>query len=124
MSESTTSLYEKLGGEAGIESLIIAFYVKVMADPELAPFFRHTTIEKLHEMQKEFFTMALGGPDLYSGRTLAEAHHGRGIRPQHISRFVRHLLSTLEDEGVSDVEAREVCDRINLHANEITGVSY
>lgn len=121
---TSITLYEKLGGEAGIESLIIAFYVKVMADPELAPFFRHTSIDKLHAMQKEFFTMALGGPVEYSGRPLSHAHHGRGIHAQQVSRFVGHLLSTLEDQGIDEAEAREVCDRINTHTNEITGASY
>ena len=118
------TLYEKLGGDAGIESLIVAFYVKVMADPELAPFFRNTSIEKLHEMQKEFFTMALGGPVHYSGEPLGKAHHGRGIKQEHFTRFVRHLLATLADLGVEEGEADEVCDRINTFANEITGVSY
>ena len=121
---TTLSLYEKLGGEAGVESLVVAFYVKVMADPDLSPFFRHTTIEKLHAMQKDFFTMALGGPDQYSGLSLAAAHHGRGIKMQHFSRFVAHLLATLEDLGIETDEAEAVCARINTHANEILGVSY
>ena len=123
MSESPT-LYEKLGGESGIESLVIAFYVRVIADPELAPFFKHTPIEKLHLMQKEFFSMALGGPVHYSGAPLAHVHHGRGITSKHFSRFVNHLLATLEDLGVEEAEAREVIARINGYANEITGTSY
>ena len=34
MSDSST-LYEKLGGETGVESLVAAFYARVMRDPEL-----------------------------------------------------------------------------------------
>ena len=118
------TLYEKLGGESGVESLISSFYGRVMADSHLAPFFSHSSIEKVKAMQKEFFAMALDGPAQYSGESLAQAHHGRGIHEQHLSRFVGHLLATLEDKGVNDDEAREVCDRINTYANEITGVSY
>lgn len=118
------TLYERLGGESGVESLVIAFYAKVMADPELAPFFRKTSLEKLHAMQKEFFTMALGGPVGYSGRPMAHVHHGRGITRHHFSRFVQHLLTTLEDLGVSGTETAEVIDRINSYANEVTGTSY
>jgi hemoglobin len=123
MSTSPT-LYEKLGGESAIETLVIAFYVRVMGDPELAPFFRNTSLEKLHSMQRDFFTMALGGPVSYSGRPLAHVHHGRGITAAHFSKFVGHLLATLEEQGVSESEARDVIDRINSYANEITGVSY
>lgn len=121
---STPTLYERLGGEAGVEALVIAFYTKVLADSELAPFFRHTALEKLHAMQKDFFTMALGGPEEYTGQGLAQAHHGRGIKAKHFNLFVQHLLSTLEDLGVEEAEAQPVCDRINSHANEILGVSY
>jgi hemoglobin len=123
MSMSPT-LYEKLGGESGITSLVLAFYVKVLADPELAPFFRSTSLEKLHAMQKDFFSMALGGPVSYSGRPLAHVHHGRGITTGHFSRFAGHLLATLEDLGVSAEESADVLDRINAYANEVTGTSY
>lgn len=123
MSQKPT-LYERLGGSAGIEELVIAFYVRVLADPELAPFFRNTSLEKLHAMQHEFFTMALGGPVSYSGRPIAHVHHGRGITSKHFARFVECLMQTLEDRGVSEAEAAEVIDRINSYANEVTGTSY
>lgn len=121
---STPTLYDKLGGKAGVESLVIAFYVRVMTDPDLSPFFRTTSIEKLHHMQTEFFTAALGGPVSYSGKPLGHAHHKRGITTHHFSRFVEHLVETLEDQGVDDAEAEQVIDRINSYANEITGTSY
>jgi hemoglobin len=121
---STPSLYEQLGGDSGIETLVIAFYVRVMADPELAPFFRHTSVEKLHLMQREFFAMALGGPIHYSGKPISTVHHGRGITPHHFSRFVEHLVETLEELGVDDADAEKVIDRINAFANEVTGTSY
>jgi hemoglobin len=123
MSE-TPSLYDRLGGESGIETLIVAFYVRVLADEKLAPFFRGVSIEKLHKMQREFFAMALGGPITYSGRPLAHVHHGRGITTGHFSHFVGHLVATLEDMGVSEAESSAVIERINGYANEVTGASY
>jgi hemoglobin len=120
----TSSLYDRLGGDAGIESLVVAFYVRVMADPELAPFFRNTPIDKLHKMQREFFAMALGGPVSYSGKPLGHVHHGRGINAHHFGRFVGCLVQTLEDLGVSEEESSEVIARINSYANEVTGTSY
>jgi len=123
MSDSPT-LYERLGGEDMISNLIPAFYVKVLADAELAPFFRHTAIEKLHDMQRDFFAMATGGPISYSGRPLAHAHHGRGISKHHFALFTTHLVDTLLDMGVTQTEADEVIDRVNTFVNEVTGTSY
>ncbi|MCB1279143.1 group 1 truncated hemoglobin [Prosthecobacter sp.] len=124
MNPNPPSLYERLGGEDMIASLIPAFYVRVLADPELGPFFKDTSIEKLHAMQREFFVMATGGPIQYSGRPLAHAHHGRGITKHHYALFTGHLVETLLDMGVTQEETDEVIDRINTSINEITGVSY
>lgn len=117
-------LYERLGGRGGIESLMIAFYTRVMADPGLSPFFRHTELDKLHSMQREFFTMALGGPVTYSGKPLGHAHHGRGITAHHFKLFVDHMIATLEDQGVGEEDARLVVSRMNGFVNEITSTSY
>ncbi len=38
-SRKTGSLWARLGGEAGVDSLLRAFYTRVLADPELAPCF-------------------------------------------------------------------------------------
>lgn len=124
MSANTPSLYERLGGEKMIAALIPAFYARVLADPELAPFFKHTSLEQLHEMQREFFTMATGGPIAYTGRPLAHVHHGRGITKHHFARFAEHLVETLTSMGVTPQEVDEVIERINPTANEITGTSY
>ncbi len=124
MIESTPSLYDRLGGEAMIASLIPAFYARVLADPELAPFFKHTSLEKLHAMQREFFAMATGGPVSYSGRPLAHAHHGRGITRHHFALFTGHLVETLLDLGADQEDVDQVIDRVNTFANEITGTSY
>ncbi len=124
MSDSKTSLYERLGGEEVISTLIPAFYARVLADPDLSPFFKHTTIEKLHAMQREFFVMATGGPIAYTGRPLAHAHHGRGITREHFASFTGHLMETLRDLGVTQMEADEVIQRVNATVNEIVGASY
>jgi hemoglobin len=124
MSANLLSLYERLGGEKMIAALVPAFYVRVLADPELNPFFKHTSMEKLHAMQHEFFVMATGGPLTYTGRPLGMAHHGRGITLHHFSRFTNHLVETLLDMGASQQDMDEVIQRINTTVNEITGTSY
>lgn len=118
------TLYERVGGEHAIESMVVGFYMRVMNDPEMEPFFRDVPMKRLHAMQREFFAMALGGPLSYGGRPLSYVHHGRGITTFHYSRFVEHLVDTIVDYGVSDADGEEVIDRINSFANEITGTSY
>ncbi len=116
------SIYERIGGEQAVERLVGDFYRRVLGDGELRPFFQNSSIENLHRMQRAFFAAALGGPVAYEGKTMAEAHHGRGIRPHHLRRFLDHLIETLRDELDED-DVYEIMSRIQIYADEITGTT-
>ncbi|MEX2526535.1 MAG: group 1 truncated hemoglobin [Gemmatimonadota bacterium] len=120
---ASPSLWERLGGEAGTDALLHAFYDRVLADPELAPFFQGVAMERLRNMQREFFSAALGGPIQYRGRPLAHAHHGRGIQPTHLRRFVQHLFDTLETIELSQEDREAIYDRIHRQADDVLGQS-
>lgn len=115
------TLYERIGGEAGIQRLMDSFYARVLADDLLRPFFEGVEMEKLRRMQREFFAAALDGPIVYSGRSIAEVHAGLGIELRHLRRFLDHLLETLREHGAEEVDAYEIVSRVNLYADEITG---
>lgn len=118
------SLYDRLGGEAGVERLVGKFYERVLEDEELAPFFAHVPMERLKAMQKEFFSEALGGPLFYTGRSLRQVHAGRGITKEHLRRFTHHLLVTLEtgetDFGLTRHEIDTIYSRIAIEADRVT----
>ena len=115
------SLYGRVGGEAVIEQLVTAFYERVLGDPELAPFFRGTKMDKLRSMQREFFAAALGGPMTYSGKPLSHVHDGRGITTRHLTRFVDHLLETLRESNLDQRDVDEIVTRVSRYSDEIVG---
>lgn len=121
MLDKQQTLYKRVGGEQTISELIHEFYDRVLADPELKPFFEKTSMDKLRRMQREFFSAALDGPIIYSGRPLSHVHHGRGITKRHFALYVSHLIDTLQDQGINDQDAQEIIGRINTYADEITG---
>ena len=92
----TDSLYAKLGGKSAIEAVVNAFYDRVLADPELAPFFAETNMAWLKSRQVQFFTQSLGGPALYRGRAMQPAHAHLAIEDRHFALTVKHLVATLE----------------------------
>ena len=118
------SLYDRLGGESAIDSIVQALYDRVLADPDLQPFFAHTPMDKQRAMQREFLCAALGGPMSYSGKPLTHVHQGRGITTRHFAKFVQHFLETLRELEVSREDADAVISRLNAYANEITSISY
>ncbi len=121
MSEKEQTLFERVGGEQAISGLINEFYDRVIADPELKPFFSQSSMGKLRRMQREFFSAALDGPITYTGRPLSYVHHGRGINKHHFALYVGHLIDTLQDHGINEHDVNDIIDRINTYANEITG---
>lgn len=124
MAEENVNLYERIGGEEGIERLVNVFYDRVVAEPELAPFFTHAPMDRLKMMQKEFFSEALGGPLFFSGRSLRQVHAGKGIRKEHLRRFVEILLTTLEEEmddfGLTRRDVDQIYSRIAIEADRLT----
>ncbi len=123
MADDEMSLYDRLGGEDGILSLVGEFYGRILEDDELKPFFEGVPMERLQRMQLELFSEALGGPVTYSGRPLREVHHGRGIKMSHFQRFVEHLISTLKDNGLEESEVDQLISRLNVEADKIVGQS-
>ena len=104
-----------------IAEVVDDFYERILADPELKPFFRNTSIDKLRSMQREFFSAALDGPNTYTGKPLSHVHHGRGITKHHFTLFVNHLLDTLQHYEINDQDITDIISRISTYANEITG---
>ena len=115
------TLWDRLGGTDGADALIEAFYDRVLSDPELAPFFEDASMDRLRAMQRELFSAALGGPLDYSGMPLAHAHHDRGITAAHLSRFVEHLMATLEGMELSQEDRDEIYSRIHTLADDVLG---
>lgn len=113
------SLYDMIGGEPALTAVVDDFYVRVLADPELAGFFAGANMNKLKGRQVEFFAEALGGPRLYSGPTMRQAHQGRGIGQMHFNLVASHLIDALTAAGVADDQVRSVVSAIAPLADEI-----
>jgi hemoglobin len=96
------SLYERLGGPLAIRAMTELFYRKVLSDDLLAPYFYNVDMDRQIAMQTAFLTMALGGPNSYTGRDLRSAHARLGLGAEHFDGVVALLARTLREYGVSD----------------------
>lgn len=104
----TQSHYDRIGGSAVVETIVDAFYKRVLADPELAPFFAETEMARLRRHQIAFMEMVLGGPKNYDGPSMHLAHAGRGIEARHFHAVALHLAATLQGAGVTDPDAATI----------------
>jgi truncated hemoglobin YjbI len=102
------SLFERIGGSIAVDSAAELFYRKVLGDPLLAPYFDDTDMERQIAKQAAFLTMALGGPNAYTGADLRTAHARlAGLRDEHVDAVIGHLAATLSELGVADADIAE-----------------
>jgi hemoglobin len=113
------SLYERLGQTVGIRAAVDEFYRRVLADPQLAPYFEGVDLAALHGHQTDLLVQVTGGPAGYTGRDLAESHRGRDITPEAFDRVVAHLVATLTELGVSQEDIGAVGEALTAHRGDI-----
>src|SRR6184192_4122506 len=99
------SLYEKVGGEEAIAKVVDYFYSElVLKDNTVNHFFKETDMEKQRSHQTKFISFALGGPNQYSGQSMAKAHQGMDLQPEHFNAIVKHLHDALAHFGVNEAD--------------------
>ncbi len=100
--EGEMTIHERIGGTAAVDAAVERFYDKVLGDEALMAWFDGVDVPKLKAHQRAFLGAALGGPERYGGRTMADAHAGLAITPSAFGAVVGHLTATLEELGVDD----------------------
>ncbi|MFB4316074.1 group 1 truncated hemoglobin [Actinomadura sp. 21ATH] len=116
------SIYESIGGEAALVAVMDDLYERILADPALKPFFEGSGIHRLKGRQVEFFAQALGGPARYEGRTMKDAHLGRGIGSADFDLVAGHLVAALAAAGVPGETISEIADLVlPLKADIVAG---
>ncbi len=106
------SLFEKYGGTETVGALVADFYNRVLESDLLAPYFDGVDMDRLVEHQTLFFTMVLGGPSVYSGRSMAVAHAGMGVTEAAFAEVAEILQDTLEDNGVEDDDIDTIMGKV------------
>jgi hemoglobin len=116
---SEVTIFELIGGESALVAVVDDFYVRVLADPQLAGFFAGANMPKLKGRQVEFFAAALGGPDFYRGGSMREVHAGRGISQADFDKVASHLTDALAAAGVPADLVAQIAGAVTSLAGEI-----
>ncbi len=80
----SVTLYERLGGAAGIRALVDGIVGAHLENPVIEARFRPyldqpARVAEIKRHTCAFLSEGSGGPDTYRGRSMAEAHRGMGI---------------------------------------------
>jgi len=102
------SLYERLGGIDAIRAVVDDFVGNVAADKRINTFFANTDIDRLKRNLVNQICQGTGGPCVYTGRGMREAHAGMGVRSSHFNALVGDLGKSLNKFKVPPREQKEL----------------
>lgn len=118
----TTSLFERLGGEAAVDTAVDIFYRKVLADDRVSDFFDDVDMDRQRIKQKAFLTMVFGGPNNYTGKDMREGHKhlvAKGLNDSHVDAIIELLGGTLKELGVGDEDIQNIANIANSVRDDV-----
>jgi hemoglobin len=106
--EMARSMFERYGGFAKINRIVMSFYDKMTTSPITKKYFENTNMRKLIDHQTKFVASMMGGPTSFTNEHLARVHARLGITNTAFDEAVDLLTETLEDFDVEDVDVKTV----------------
>tara|TARA_A100001037_G_scaffold238542_1_gene217987 strand:- start:67 stop:459 length:393 start_codon:yes stop_codon:yes gene_type:complete len=112
--EESPSLYERLGGVFAIAAVVDDFIDRVMSDPKLNA---NPKVDEAHHkvhpagfkyLVTEQVCWATGGPQTYTGRSMAESHEHLDINEVEWQAFLEDFQATLDKFEVPAAEQAEL----------------
>lgn len=116
-------LYYRIGEEQAMDIAVEAFYRKVMEDELIGPFFKGVDLERQKIKQKNFLSMAFGGPFQFTGEDLRETHKHMveklGLGDAHVNRFLEIFDATMAELHVSEKERQGMLEILESARDDI-----
>lgn len=106
------SIYEKYGGFATINRVVMAFYDTMLDSDELGPYFERVEMARLIDHQTKFISSLLGGPASFSDEHLRRAHATLEVTPAHFDELKRLLGDTLREHGFAEADIEIVLTEV------------
>jgi len=97
-----STLFDDLGGEPALRSIIDRFVDRIFDDVMIGFFFRNARRERVKQKEYEFAAQHLGAPIEYTGRPIDEAHRAHPIMGGQFARRLTILKQTLDEAGVPE----------------------
>ena len=123
--EEKPSLYDRLGGVYSIATVVDDFIDRIMVDPRLNA---NPQVDEAHHrvppagfkyLVTEMVCWATGGPQKYTGKSMADSHSHLKITPQEWEAFLDDFQQTLDKFKVPAQEQIELKAIVNSTRSDI-----
>jgi hemoglobin len=116
----TGSLFDKYSGLPTLNTVVSDFYALATSNETLKPFFDGVTMERLYQHQAAFLAVLMGAPtNLYTGRTMKEAHAHLHITEKAFDTMVMCLEQALFGGGIDEADIATMLERVMQFKSQI-----
>ncbi len=122
---SAKTLWDRLGGQAGVAKLVDEVVNAAIADPKVN-FYRDPNykpskeqVAKLKEHSVEWVSAQTGGPLPYKGKALKAAHASMKITDPEFDAAVRLLQTALKIHNVPEDDAKVLLEKVNATRKDV-----
>lgn len=104
----TQTLYERLGGTEGITNIASDVVDNHVANAKVSKRFADSDIPAFKQRAAEFFIAGSGGPQVYDGKSMLDAHRGMNISDEEFLAAVDDVMNALDKNAIGEAEKAEV----------------
>jgi hemoglobin len=110
---NTVTLYERLGGSAGIRRIVDGMVDKHLENPAIRPRFtpyidQPERVEKIKQHYCTLFEEHSNGPRAYDGRSMVETHRGMNVHETEYMAAMDDILETMKSLGHAEDTRKEI----------------
>ena len=106
------TLYERLGEQDGITTIVDNLLYELGGNDTLLPFFAKTDIGRFREKLIEQLCQVSDGPCEYTGDSMAQVHAGMGLNDSHFNALVTDLVVAMDEAGVATGAQNDLLARL------------
>lgn len=94
------TLYDELGGKAGVASLTERFIREIATDERIRGHYRESDMGRFYRMMQAQMCEVTGGGCVYAGDDMRRTHAGMNITPTEFNGIVEALMRAMDAEGL------------------------
>lgn len=112
-------LYQQLGGEPGIQTVVGQMLERVAVDPRTRRTFEGVRLSFLKDSVSDYVCHIADGPCVYEGETMKNSHADLGLGGSEFDVMVQVLREELDRAGVSTAAKNELLRRLAPQRRDI-----
>ncbi len=111
--QENVSLYERLGGAAGIAAIVDDIADAHLANPAIKARYLPLLdmpdhLEEVKRHLRDFLGAGSGGPEQYTGRSMVDTHRGMNVGEAEYMAVLDDIMGVLKKHGIDEQTRKDI----------------